>query len=233
MIPRNPFPHTSKEIISAYTSKDHLQFYKSVLNFLNLKDGILVGSGRESLYIILKTLLNESDEIIVPAFSCNVILGAIQKSGIKSVFSDVNLNSLNMELENFENLVTSKTKAILVTHQFGYPAEIEPIIEFCKEKNILVIEDAAPALGAKYNAKHVGTFGDVAFFSFQESKVISTIDGGLIIGSKRILEKIEKTFPQCEENSSVKYFFKSLKKYFIQNPYIYFYFTEFFKLTSQ
>ena len=223
LIPRNPFPHTLRELFISIVSDNNCKFYDDLLNFLDINAGILVGSGREALYLILKTILKEGDEIIVPAFSCNVILGAIQKSGIKPVFSDVNLYSLNMELENFENFITSNTKAILVTHQFGYPAEINPIIEFCKKEDILIIEDAAPALGAKYHDKYVGTFGDVSFFSFQESKVISTIDGGMIIGSNIILKKIEKTFPNCKENSSAKYFFKSLKKYFIQSPYIYYF----------
>ena len=221
LIPRNPFPHSLIEIYLALIGKNHNQFYKHLLNYLDVNNGILVGSGREALYLILKGTLKEGDEIIVPAFSCNVILGAIKKAGIKPVFSDVNLDSLNMELENFKNLVTYKTKAVLVTHQFGYPAEINPIIEHCKNKNILVIEDAAPALGAKYNGKYVGTFSDVAFFSFETSKVISTIEGGLIIGKDYILDKLKNSAFQPKNNSSLLYFIKSLKYWFTKNYFIY------------
>ncbi len=222
MIPRTPFPHTLPEIFEALIKHDVPDFSSELLDFLKVKNGILVSSGRESFYYILKTLLKKGDEIILPAFSCNVLLGAISKADVTPVFSDVSIASLNMEIENIKPLITDKTKAILVTHQFGYPTDIEPILTYCKGKNITIIEDAAPAFGAKYKGQYVGTFGDVSFFSFQQSKVISTIDGGLIVGKSEIIDKIYHYFPDVIPHSSIKYFLTSLKTYSMKNEYIYF-----------
>jgi dTDP-4-amino-4,6-dideoxygalactose transaminase len=221
VISRNPSPHTLAEIIRALFPMNSPDFLAGLLDYLNLKNGILVGSGREALYYILKSLLNEDDEIILPAFSCNVLLGAINKASVKPIFADVSLESLNMELDQVKPLVTPRTKAVLVTHQFGYPANIDEIITYCLARNIVVIEDAAPAFGVKYRGKYVGTIGDVGFFSFQQSKVISTLDGGLIIGKAEILDKIKSRFPASSPHSSTKYFFETVKDYCLRNEYIY------------
>jgi dTDP-4-amino-4,6-dideoxygalactose transaminase len=222
LIPRNPFPHSTNEIFISLFQKNNDRFFEKLLSFLNVSDGILVESGRQALYLILKTILKQGDEIIIPAFSCNVILGPIRKSCVQPVFADVNINSLNMNLENIEHLVTNKTRAVLVTHQFGYPADIDEIIEYCSEKHILVIEDAAPAFGAKYNGELVGKLGDVGFYSFQESKVISTINGGFIVGNSEPLDNIKKTFLHTE-SPQLSCFISTVKKWCISNPYIYFF----------
>ena len=222
LIPRTPYPHTINEIIKALLGNRPEEFLVNLLKVLNLTEGILTGSGREALFYILKTLLNKDDEIILPAFSCNVLLGAIKKAGVVPVFADVNCDSLNMGLSHIEPLANDKTKAVLVTHQFGYPADVDVIVDYCRFRNILVIEDAAPALGATYKGRQVGSFGDVGFFSFQQSKVISTIDGGLIFGQTELINKMMTELTPGPAHASIKYFVSALRTYSIKNEYIYF-----------
>jgi len=222
-IPRNPFPHRFAELIISSIFKRPVQdFLDALLGYLNLEHGVIVGSGREAFFYILKVLLKKGDEIIMPAFSCNVLLGPLKQTGVIPVFCDINPKSLNMELKHIQPYITNRTKAILATHQFGYPAEMDDILDYCQSKNLICIEDAAPALGAKYKDKFVGTLGDIAFFSFQESKVISTIDGGLIVGQKHWMEKLSQMGLQhLDYHSSLKYFVKSIEHYLLKNQYAY------------
>ena len=223
LIPRNPFPHTLHEMIVSKIKRNKENLLGEKLkSYFNLQNCILTNSGRFALYLILKSLLKENDEIIVPAFSCNVILGSIEASKVKPIFADVNPNTLNMELEDIKEKITADTKAILATHQFGYPCEIDKIMSYAKKKDILVIEDAAPALGALYKGKKVGTFGDVSFISFQKSKVISTINGGLIISkSKDIFDIISNLAENIRYKEERLIFTKSLIEKILLNPILY------------
>ncbi len=220
--PRITNPHTFGEIVRAILSpykEDKLKI--EILNFLDVKDGVFVNSGREAFYLILQSLFEEGDEIIVPAFTCNVLLGGINKSKVKPVFADINRETLNMEYENILPLITDRTKAVVVTHQFGYPTEFKKIIEFCKEKKIVVIEDSASAFGAELNGEKLGIQGDIGFFSFEKSKVISSIEGGVIVGQSEILQKLRNETIYAGTESSLKYIFKSLIDVILFNPFTY------------
>lgn len=157
-----------------------------------------VGSGREALYLILKGLgLEKDDEIILQGFTCLVVENSIIWNGLKPVFVDMNENDYNIDLDKLAQKIGPKTKAVIVQHTFGIPAKIKEIAKLCKEKNILLIEDCAHAMGAEIDGLKVGRFGDVAFYSLGRSKVISCVNGGLIAFNneelnKKILREIEK-----------------------------------------
>jgi dTDP-4-amino-4,6-dideoxygalactose transaminase len=228
LIPRNPPALSWREIIRAIISgrrRYQIKYFEQALaNYLGIKNIILVSKGRLALYFILKSLLKETDELILPAFTCNVILGAIKFAGIKPVFADVDINTFNMQLKHVKEVVTSKTKAILLTHQFGLPSDIDEILEFAKSKGILVIEDAAPALGARYKGEMVSSFGDVGFFSFQDSKVISTFEGGAIVTRNDDLFREIKTTVDSLKNKMVsngKIVLKTLFHKILLNFYVY------------
>ena len=148
----------------------------------NRKFGVAVSNGSVALDVAFKLLnLDKDDEVIVPSFTIISCLSAIIRSGGKPVFCDVNEESWNMSLEDVKSSFSEKTKAVLVVHTYGLAAEIIKIQEFCKEKNIYLIEDAAEAHGQKVNNKPCGSFGDISVFSFYANKHITTGEGGMVL----------------------------------------------------
>lgn len=151
-----------------------------------------VGSGREALYLILKNLdLSPGDEILVQSFTCMVVINAIVWNGLRPVYLDID-ESYNFTSEELSRKCTAKTKAVIVQHTFGIPAQMENIQKVCRQKNLLLIEDCAHALGATDRDKPVGSWGDAAFYSLGRSKVISCVNGGVIItNNKNLQENLE------------------------------------------
>lgn len=146
---------------------------------------LAVGSGREALYLILKSLnLAEGDEVIVQSFTCMVVINSILWNGLKPVYVDID-NTFNFSAADLSKKITAKTKAVIVQHTFGIPAEILKIKKVCEDNKIVLIEDCAHALGASVDGKPVGTFGDLGFYSLGRSKVISCVNGGIVICSNK------------------------------------------------
>jgi dTDP-4-amino-4,6-dideoxygalactose transaminase len=116
----------------------------------------------------------------------------IKLFGAIPVYIDIEENTYNMDTEKIREKITARTKAIIIQHTFGNPADIEKILAIAKEHNLKTIEDCAHSLGAKYKGEKTGTFSDASFFSFGRDKVISSVSGGTVIAKDRVLiEKIE------------------------------------------
>lgn len=145
----------------------------------------LSGSGRASLSALLFALgVKEGDEVIVQAFSCVAVADAVLWAKAKPIFADIDKN-YNIDPASISKLINSKTKAIIVQHTFGVPADMRKIIELSKRNHLLIIEDCAHALGAMYENQKVGSLGDAAIFSFGRDKVISSVWGGAAIINKK------------------------------------------------
>ena len=221
IIPANKFPHNFSDFFLIFKKKN-IKFYNSLKLMFSVKDLFITNSAREALFLTLKSLLNEGDEIIVPAFTCNVLIGVFEKAKVKPIYADVNLDSLNMELDNIIPLINNKTRAILVTHQFGFPCNTTEIVRFFKGKNILIIEDAAAAFGARYKNELVGTLGDVGIFSLDKNKVISAIYGGIIIAKEQVFKSFYKCgIKQNKQQSSFLIFYKAIKYKLLYSQPIY------------
>ncbi len=119
------------------------------------------------------------DEVIVPPFTYIAPIEAVLKSGAKPVFAEID-DTLCLSPEGIEAVITPKTKALMLIHMCGAMAKIEEIVAICKKHNILLIEDAAQAIGATFNGKKIGTFGDIACYSFDFFKTITAGEGGAI-----------------------------------------------------
>jgi len=158
------------------------EFEEKFSNKMDCKYGVAVFNGTVALELCIKALsLKKGDEVIVTprTFIASASCCVINK--LKPVFVDVDLESQNITLENIKEKVNSKTKAIILVHLAGWPCDVEEICEFAKKNNIYIIEDCAQAHGAKYKGKSVGSFGDIAAWSFCQDKIISTGgEGGMI-----------------------------------------------------
>lgn len=176
---------------------------KELRRYLNAKYSFSFNSGRSALMTILKALnLSPGKEILIQAFTCNATVNPILWNNLEPVFVDCN-NNFNLDINDLKKKISSKTRAVIVQHTFGIPAEIEKIKKICEQNNIILIEDCAHSLGASYKGKKVGTFGDLSFFSFSRDKVISSVYGGMIItNNSEIKQKIEKIYKKIDFPSS-------------------------------
>ena len=170
---------------------------KEFRKYLGVKYAFAFNSGRAALMAILDALnFEKGSEILLQAFTCNAVPNPIIWSGLKPVYVDCNGNDYNIDVEDLERKITSRSKAVIVQHTFGLPADMERVMEICKKHNLVLIEDCAHALGAKYKGQFVGTFGKAAFFSFSRDKVISSVYGGMAATNDEELAKKIKEFQE-------------------------------------
>lgn len=157
--------------------------------YLGVTYAVSFNSGRSSLYAILKALgLPKQSDVLLQAFTCNAVANPILWADLHPIYIDC-ADDFNLNIEDLAKKITTETKAIIVQHTFGLPANMEEIIRIAGQHNLILIEDCAHALGATINGKKVGTFGDVAFFSFSRDKVISSVYGGMVITNNDQLGK--------------------------------------------
>jgi dTDP-4-amino-4,6-dideoxygalactose transaminase len=137
--------------------------------------------GRIALSACIYALnLNPGDEIILPGYTCVVVPNAFNIGNVKIVYSDIELETFGLDASLLEKKINSKTKAIVIHHLYGIVCrDYEQIISICRKKGIHVIEDCAQATGAEFKGQKVGNLGDVAIYSTEQSKVFTTIQGGI------------------------------------------------------
>lgn len=153
----------------------------AVIERLGVEDAFLCGSGSLALEIALRACnIREGDEVIIPTFCCTSVVPPILTVGAHPVLADIG-DDLNVNTETVEVVLTEKTKAVLVPHLFGNPADINGIIDLARRKNIQVIDDAAQALGATIDGRPVGSFGDAGILSFGSEKVCFGLGGGVVV----------------------------------------------------
>ena len=164
-------------------------------SYIGTKYAIAASSGRFALYLILNSLdiKKDIDEIILPSYA-PWILGKVSIfCGLKPVFVDIDPETNNMSPKEIEKKISKNTKIILMVHLYGMPCNIEEIVRLAKKYDIVLIEDCAQAVGARYKGKKVGSFGDISFFSFGVQKMLNTYGGGMIVTDNHDLyEKIRK-----------------------------------------
>jgi perosamine synthetase len=149
--------------------------------FTDAKHSIAVTSCTTALHLSLAALgFGPGDEAIVPAFTWIATANVVEHLGGSVVFCDIDLRTFNIDVNQLESKITSKTKAIIPVHLFGLSAEMNVINDIARKYNLSVIEDAACGFGSRYMGKHVGTLGDTGCFSFHPRKAITTGEGGMI-----------------------------------------------------
>ena len=165
--------------------KENVLLEKTLSNQLGIQYVHTVASGHDALLLCLFALkLSITDEVIVPANAYPTAFPA-SLSGAKLILCDVD-NDGQMSLESLKKEVSQNTKVIILVHMYGQVGDIERIIEYAKEKNIILVEDCAQAYGTTFNNKHVGTLGDIGCFSFYPTKNLGALgDGGAIVTNNK------------------------------------------------
>ena len=157
-------------------------------------NAVTLANCTSAMFLALKAHgIGEGDEVIVPAMTHIATAHCVSHTGAKVVFCDVEVKTGNIDCKLIENKITKKTKAIIVVHFVGLPADMDLINKIAKKFSLFVIEDCAAALGAKYNKKLVGTLSNVGCYSFYPTKHITTMEGGMLISkSLKLANKVRK-----------------------------------------
>ena len=189
---RAQFASIREEVMAAVTRVFEGQYFilgpevklleEEVAAKLGARFAVGCASGTDALILSLMAAgIGPGDEVITTPFSFIATAGSIAHVGAKPVFVDIDPVTFNINPALIAAAITPKTRAIMPVHLFGLPADLDPILEIAKAKGLLVIEDAAQAIGSRYNDRFIGTFGDLGCFSFFPSKNLGGAgDGGLI-----------------------------------------------------
>jgi len=199
---KNTINQNSVSSAGQYVNK----FEKKIKDYTKAKFAIAVVNGTQAIYISLKACgVKKDEEVLVPALTFVGTVNAISYLGAKPHFVDSQIKNFGIDcpkLENYLNKITifrggkylnkltgKVIKAIIPVHVFGHPCNIQSIIKIAKKFNLMVIEDAAEALGSFYKKKHLGTFGDTGCISFNGNKIITTGGGGMVVTNNKMLAK--------------------------------------------
>jgi len=157
-------------------------FEKKFAGYLHSDHATSVCNGTVALHLALLVLdLQHGDEVIVPTFTYIASVNAIAYLGATPVFVDSLPLTWQIDCADVERKITKRTKAILAPHIYGHPCEMERLMEICRQHQLFLVEDCAEAIGSRYHNRLMGTFGDIAAFSFFGNKTITTGEGGMVV----------------------------------------------------
>lgn len=217
--------YDEKEIISAVDTvidfwltlgEKTSKFENKFSNYLGVENTIVVNSGSSANLLAISSLvsphlenrLKKGDEVITTALTFPTTFNPIIQNNLVPVIVDVELNTLNVNILKLEQAISKKTKAIFLPHTLGNPFDAKEVSTFAKKHNLFFIEDTCDSLGSKYNGKFVGTFGDIATFSFYPAHHITMGEGGAIVTNNKRIKKIIKSLRDwgrdcfCEYNEA-------------------------------
>ena len=158
------------------------EFENGMARYAGRKFGIAVSNGTAALEVAVSSLrLEPGDEVILPTFTIISCASAIVRAGAVPVLVDADPKTWNMSVVHIEKAITSKTKAIMVVHIYGLPVDMGPLLEIAHKYKLMIIEDAAEAIGQACNGKPCGGFGDVSALSFYANKHVTTGEGGMVL----------------------------------------------------
>lgn len=168
-------------------------FEEEFARYCDTSYGIGVNSGTDALYLALGALnISVGDEVILPTFTFIATALCVSYTGAKPVFVDIEEETFNVDPQKLEEAITDKTKAVILVHLYGQPANMDEIQDIAKKHNIAIVEDACQAHGATYNGRKTGSLGDIGCFSFYPTKSLGAFgDAGIVVtGREDIRDKI-------------------------------------------
>ncbi|MDC3090790.1 aminotransferase class I/II-fold pyridoxal phosphate-dependent enzyme [Rickettsiales bacterium] len=175
--------------------KEVENFENNYSNYLKTKYSVSSNSGSSANLLMIAALcnhynkdkLNFGDEVIIPALTWSTTMFPLTQYGLKPVFVDCDLKTLNIDLNKIEGAIGPKTRAIFIVHIYGNPCDMSGIISICKKYNLLLIEDSCESMGAYFNKSPVGSFGLMSSFSFYFSHHITCMEGGITVTKDKSL----------------------------------------------
>lgn len=185
------------------TGKFNAEFEKKLAKYINVKSVLTTNSGSSANLVAFSALtakelgeerIKPGDEVITVAASFPTTVNPILQYGAVPVFLDVTIPHYEIDVTYLEKALSHKTKAVVIAHTMGNVFDLDAITEFCEKHNLWLMEDCCDALGATYNGKHVGTFGDIATLSFYPAHHITMGEGGAVFTSNSKLKKIAESY---------------------------------------
>jgi perosamine synthetase len=150
--------------------------------------GVACSSGTAALHLALAALgVGPGDEVIIPTFTMIATANAVRYTGAAPVLVDSEAVTWNIDVSRIERRITPRTRALIIVHTYGHPADMAPIMDLARRRGLVVIEDAAEAHGAHYRGQPIGSLGEVACFSFYANKIITTGEGGMVTTNNKEL----------------------------------------------
>ncbi|MCW4018930.1 MAG: lipopolysaccharide biosynthesis protein RfbH [Candidatus Bathyarchaeota archaeon] len=178
------------------------KFEADFAKFVDVKKAVMVNSGSSANLLSVSALmqhnpgngaLKRGDEVLTPALAFPTTINPLIQNSLVPVFLDSDLGTYNMSIDHLPEALSSKTKAIMLSHTLGNPNDMDIILEFAEDYDLFVIEDSCDALGSMYDGKYVGSFGDLATFSFYPAHHITTGEGGCVVTNNEDLSKVVRS----------------------------------------
>ncbi len=184
---------------------DTLQFEKDFARFCGVEHAVGFNSGTSALHVAMLLLdLKPGDEVITTPYTFASTSWAISYAGARPVYVDIEEATFNLDPRKIESAITPRTRAVVPVHLYGQPADMDPILEICRNHSLAVVEDAAQAHGARYKGKGVGTMGDSSIFSFYPGKNLGAFgEGGALVTRRADWDKRARSLR--EHGSTVRY----------------------------
>lgn len=156
-------------------------FEEGFAQLCGARHAIATNNGTTALHVALLAMgLKPGDEVIVPTLTYIASANAVRYCGATPVFVDNDLHTFNVDPTSIAAAITPRTRAIMPVHLYGQPVDMDPILQLAQDNDLLILEDAAEAVGAQYKGRRTGTFGDCASFSFFGNKILTTGEGGMV-----------------------------------------------------
>lgn len=187
------------------------KFEEDIAEYVTQSQGVAVSSGTAALHCALHCLnLSPGDEVITTPFTFIATINAILFCGAKPILVDVDEETYNINPKLIEKKITAKTKAIITVDLFGQACDYEQIQKIARDKNLILIEDACQAIGAKYQGKNAGSLGDIGVFSFYATKNITCGEGGMLVTNNAAFAQKAREFRNHGQKEAQRYNYLSL-----------------------
>ena len=188
--------------VNYWTGDECRKFEREFADYHGVEYGVALANGTLALELALRVLgIGEGDEVVVTPRSFFASASCVVLSGAKPVFADVDPDSQNITAESIAAVLSNKTRGIIAVHLAGWPCDMPAIMDLARQRGIAVIEDCAQAHGAKVDGRYVGSFGDLAAFSFCQDKIMTTAgEGGMLLANDRNLWSAAWSFKDHGKN---------------------------------
>ena len=158
------------------------RFEKEFARYLDMPNAVSTCNGTAAIHVALDALgIGPGDEVVVPALSFIASANPVVYAGASAVFADIDPVTWGYDMTSLESMITSRTRAIMVVHLYGFPVPMEEIMDLAASRDLYVIEDASEALGSTWKGQYAGTFGHIGCFSFNGNKIMTTGAGGMVV----------------------------------------------------